>query len=645
MPESQKNYDNIWLSKAKMAFDQSTTFVDNNYRKQWENNIRHFHSKHHTGSKYFKPSYKYRSKMFRPKTRAAIRSNEAAASIAFFSNQDVVSVEPQNPNDDFQQASADLLKELINYRLDKTIPWFLTCLGGFQDAEVMGVVASYQAWEYEETTDGRILKDAPTIEIIPVENIRIAPGAKWTDPINTSPYLIRMIPMYIIDIKRKMEQEDPKTGKPKWKKIDDAELKSANPVRFDSTQMAREGNRGDKYDNDSVEELSDYDIVWIHQNFMQIDGNQDIVFYTVGTKHLLTDPAPIEELYFTGERPIVMGCAVIETHKIYSSGVGQLGENIQDETNDIANQRSDNIKLVLNKRYFAKRGSQVDLKSLVRNVAGSVTLVSDVNTDVKTIDFNDVTSSSFQEQDRLNVDYDDVVGTFSSSTVQSNRKLNETVGGMSMLQGASNNLVEYIIRTFSETWLEPVMRQLMKLEQKYETDMVVLSFAAEKAQLLQKYGIDEVTDALLNQELTTTVKVGMGATDSMAKVTNFMLGVRTISEVIQSTPEGLFDIREIAKEVFGQIGYKDGDRFFIEQLDKQEEDPEKMQMVEMMQQMQIAIEELQGALQEKQSDQDMKLQLGVMKEDGQDRRTEAQLRAGIVMKEMDLLNPVVGEQV
>jgi hypothetical protein len=636
-----KAQKSVWLTNAKQAFDQSTTFMDNNYRKQWENNLRHFQSKHHTGSKYSKASYRYRSKVFRPKTRAATRSSEASASVAFFANQDVVGIEPQNPNDEFQQASADILKELISYRLDKTIPWFQICLGGFQDAQVMGVVASYQAWEYEETKDGKILKDEPNIEIIPIENIRISPSAKWTDPVNSSPYLIRLIPMYVLDVKLKMKQVDSKTGKPKWKHLDDGELKSASPTRFDSTQMTRDGEREDKYDNDST--LSDYDVVWVHQNFMRVDGNQDVVFYTLGTEQLLTDPVPIEEMYFHGERPIVIGCSVIETHRLFSSGVTQLGENIQKEINEVANQRLDNIKLVLNKRYFARRGSQVDLKSLVRNVAGSVTLVSDVNADVKAVEFQDVTGSSYNEQDRLNVDYDDVVGTFSTSTVQSNRQLNETVGGMNMMKGASGSLQEYIIRTFSETWVEPVLRQLMKLEQKYETDMVVLSLAAEKAQIFQKYGIDEITDKLLDQELTTRVNVGMGATDPMTKITNFMLGIRTINEAMQNDPQGKFDIREIAKEVFGRIGYKDGARFFLEKLEGQKEDPEKMQMSEMMQQMQMAIEELQAQLQEKQSEQNTKIELERMKEVGRNRRMGAQLETDMVMKEMDLMNPVAGE--
>jgi hypothetical protein len=38
--------------------------------------------------------------------------------------------------------------------------------------------------------------------------------------------------------------------------------------------------------------------------------------------------------------------------------------------------------------------------------------------DVEALEFDDVTASSYQEQDRLNLDFDDMAGTFSQSSVQ-----------------------------------------------------------------------------------------------------------------------------------------------------------------------------------------------------------------------------------
>lgn len=672
-PEAAPSDPNArWLQMARDAYDSSTTYVDTNYRKQWENNIRHFQSRHHTDSKYNKADYLYRSKLFRPKTRSAIRNNEAAAVAAFFANKDVVSIEARNKKDKMKAASADINRELLNYRLtDGGIPWFILCIGGFQDAQV-NAVCSYQSWEYEEieedveyewldqnnkpimnadgmpkvekTKERRVVKDQPSIKLIPIENVRLHPNASWDDPVNSSPYLIILWPMFVMDVKLRMtdRKKNPKTGTPRWKTLTDGEISSASKRRFDSTRQTREGQREDKTDAAGAGSLSDFDVVWVHQNFMKIDG-MDLVYYTLGTEYMLTDPVPIHEEFFHGERPVVIGTAVIETHKLFASGLGQLGESVQKEINENVNQRMDNVKFVLNKRWFVRRGSQTDVKSITRNVPGGVTLVGDVEKDVKQIDWNDVTSSAYQEQDRLNLDFDEVVGTFSGSTIQSNRRMNETVGGMAMLRGSSNQLTEYAVRTYAETWVEPVLKQLVKLEQYYESDEVVLALAAEKAQLWEQYGINEITDRLLNQDLTVTVNVGMGATDPVLKLQNLTLGVKAVIEVISTVPEDTFlNVAEIVKEIFGFMGYKDGARFVIEEMG---DDPEKMQMQQAIQQLTGIIQQLQAQVQDKNLERRTKLELAKIKEVGQDRRKAADIKSQFTQKIMDLRNPVAGEKV
>ena len=41
------------------------------------------------------------------------------------------------------------MKEILQYRLTKTIPWFLTAVASYQEAQAVGVVVSYQCWEYD----------------------------------------------------------------------------------------------------------------------------------------------------------------------------------------------------------------------------------------------------------------------------------------------------------------------------------------------------------------------------------------------------------------------------------------------------------------------------------------------------------------
>ena len=56
-----------WLELAKNAYSSSTTYVDANYRKKWEDAINMFQSRHPQDSKYNTETYKHRSKLFRPK--------------------------------------------------------------------------------------------------------------------------------------------------------------------------------------------------------------------------------------------------------------------------------------------------------------------------------------------------------------------------------------------------------------------------------------------------------------------------------------------------------------------------------------------------------------------------------------------------
>jgi hypothetical protein len=65
--------------------------------------------------------------------------------------------------------------------------------------------------------------------------------------------------------------------------------------------------------------------------------------------------------------------------------------------------------------------------------------------------------------------------------VQANRKLNETVGGMNILTKDASADRRLPAAHLRRDVGEPVLRQLVLLEQHYETDEVILALAAKKA--------------------------------------------------------------------------------------------------------------------------------------------------------------------
>jgi hypothetical protein len=660
-----------WLQYARTSFDASTDYLDANIRNQWERNIRNWQGRHPVGSKYDSEDYKGRSKLFRPKTRATVRKNEAACAAAFFSSQDLITTTPGDDSDPKQLASAEINQFLLQHRLSKTIPWFLTCVGAFQDTQVAGICVSKQYWHYEERVvhtgdmyprldendnpvvddDGveifdedtytEVVADKPCIDLIPPENVRFHPASDWRDPINSTPCLHVIHPMFAGDVKARMEAVDPKTGQPQWRKLDAGQLASARKLTQDSTRQTREGNREDS--KDEGEEIDDNEVLWPIENFCRWDG-EDWHFWTLGTEHLLTDPKPVREVYLHGIRPYVLGIGVIETHKTIPASKVELGQDQQAELNDHANLRLDNVRLAMNGRPMVRAGKDIDLGLLRRQAPGQPILVRDPQNDIVWDRPPDVTASAYAEQDRLNLDFDEIMGAFSPGSIQANRAMNETVGGMQLLAGGANAIGEYDLRVFTETWVEPVLRQLVKLEQAYETDATILALAAKRSQMLQRLGVDQITDELLQQELTVTVNVGIAATDPMQRIQKFAAAAKILGEII-GNPAAMqvANLPEIAKEVFGAVGYKDGLRFF-----KLDADPQVKQLQQQVQQLTMEKEtkaaetnaKLQADLARIKADSEAKarefqLELAKLREEMQIKREDALFERRMRMEEMN----------
>lgn len=600
-----------WLRLAKEAFEVSTTYLDNNYRATWENNIKHFKGQHQTGSKYYSPAYKYRSKFFRPKTRSMVRQNEAATAAAFFTNSDVLSVEPYDKKDKEQRAAAELRQGLLNHHLQNTIPWFLTLVGGMQDAEVQGVVCSKQYWEYTKRTERMkdpetgeegnyevIDKNKPAIRLVPIEMFRFDPAASWIDPVNSSPYTIEMIPMYVYEVKEKIAAGE-------YEDVDLKYFQQALVSDYDTTRQSRE-NRQDSQETKHSKELGDFDKVYVHENIIRRKG-RDIHFYTLGTSVRLTKPRPLGEVYFHNIRPYVLGCAILEAHNSMPPAIVELTAPIQKETNEIVNSRIDNVKLVLNKRYIVKRGQQVDLQSLIRNAAGSITLANNPDSDIREMEFSDVTGSSYAEQDRLNLDMDELAGSFSNSSIQANRKMNETVGGMQMARSAAGGMTQYLINVFSETWVEKVLRQFDLLIQFYEDDIKLIMLIANEANIIAQYNV-EITPLLMRLPAKVIVNVTNSATDPIIRLEQFLQAIQKYNEIAQTAAPGM-DLTEIRKEIFGKLGYKNGSRFFMD---------EEGEEAGMIKQLQAQLQQLTQALEDQgakaQAEQEGKIAIAQLQE-------------------------------
>lgn len=572
-----------FLKLSREAFDSSSTFIEANLRPDWDYSIRAFKSEHAAGSKYLSPEYASRSRLFRPKTRTVIRKNEAAGAVALFSNMELVDMQPADPDNVMSVASRDAMKAVLEWRLQNSIPTFEIVMGGIQDAQTQGMVCSYQYWEYQIKNGVRV-KDKPCVDLRPIENIGLDGGASWLDPVGTSPYFYDIIPMPVCQVRGMMNSTDGKTGQPKWKKLDDKIIQRARPDVFNSLRKTRLGKSEDPHEAAKAG-LSDFDYVWVFRWFMRDHLDDDYTYYTLGNEDLLTDAMPLEKVYHHGIRPYVMGYSVLETHKAFKPPLPVLLRPLQQELNAVGNDRLDNVKFVLHKRWLVARGRQVDVQSLVRGAPGGVTLTTDPKTDVQESNWPDVTSSAYVETDRLNADFGELAGDFSPNTRLANKGSNDTLGGNKLAAMGAGLMTDYLLRTITETWWEKVLRQLVKLEAAYEDDQKVLAICAKKAKLFPRYGISQITDQMLNDDVTLTVNMGMGGSNPDNRLQKFLMVTTAADEMVLRAPPGA-NVQERLKELYSLAGYRDGSRFVSDNVD-----PRLAKAMQMVQQL---TEQLKG---------------------------------------------------
>lgn len=583
--EQTENPSIDYLKLVRDARPRLTQYYTENLQAPLDANYRAFRNKHFAGSKYWHTDYRNRSKLFRPKTRTAVRKSDAAAVAALFSTSDAVKMSPGDDSNPLQAANAALIQEVFNYRTDRTsgmaaMPWFRICAGAHQDGMITSACVSKQYWKLElrkagtreeiDPTTGETVRtevyepfiDRPDSLLIPLENIEIDPAASWLAPIQSAAVFIAKYPMSIDEVIGM--QEHPLNP---WNKLSEDQLRgyaSTTDQAARQTRQAREGGN-DRLDSRYTGTRS-FEIVWVYEVFIRYRG-EDICFYAAQDKAYLTEPKPVREIYPEqgGERPYTFGVINLESHRLFPMSPVESWQQQQIEINDFANLILDTAKLGVAPVTKVVRGKNVDLTSLTRRGPNSQIIVEDEK-DVTWDKPPDVSASAFSIVERLNVDFDDQAGQFNSGSVQTNRSLNETVGGMRLIAGSANAVTEFDQRVWIETWVEPTIAQIVKLIQYYENDETILALCGKRAKLLQKFGVSAVDDHLMQQQVTVRVDAGVGNADPMERLAKMAQVTGVLMPLFKDNPkvasgELEIDLKAISDEAWGLAGWRDGDRF------------------------------------------------------------------------------------
>lgn len=548
--------DAWWMQTARQCIADSETYLDVAKREQIDRNLANFRSAHPKGSKYHRPEYAGRSQLFLPKTRAVALRTEAASAAAFFTTEDVTHIKAANEANVEQAAGADLWHGILEHRLRHDIKWFQTVIGAVQDAFVQGICIACQSWDYRVDGDGDVTHDKPAVRLVPIERFRFSPAADWRDVVGDSEYIVEDMPMTVAKVKDKMRANE-------WAYAADSVIAASRKSKSEK-KLDRDG-QANKEEADTV--LA-HMIASVHKIILRHEGI-DYIWYMLGTEHMLTRPTRLKDVHPLGSRLYVVGAMTIEAHSPVPQAMAELLQSLQAEANHIKNERRDNVALVLSPRMLLDTSASIDARTLSLAVPGGVITGTNVQNAVEPLVTPDVTASAYAEEDRNNAAIDEMAGSFNPSSVNTNRNMGDTATGMELLAADSNVMTEYHLEIFATTFVEPVLQQVLLLEQHYEDDFSIFAEAAQAKDIAGKYQTDALTEGMLQASVKLTVKVGVDATNperKAAKLNNLM---------VMGTNLGIaMDGPALFAEAAGTLGFASGQQFVIAPEEQQEQPPD-----------------------------------------------------------------------
>jgi hypothetical protein len=609
-----------WLSLARRADEDSSLYWQSELQQRVRSAVDHFNSRHAAGSKFAQPGYpSLRSKLFRPKTRALINKMTAQGANAFFATSDVVQIEAANKGDQKQVEAAKFRRSLLNHHLSRTVPWFRLLSAALIDADTVGVAITRSWWRRESVKTYSLdemgqpieeelkLFDCPWVSLVPIEDFGLHPQCDWLDPIGSSPYIIhreyRSVESILAAIER---QKDAGGYGPAYLPLSRTELETMATTSDVSDRSGDRAKRNAGRTDPAQQQATDarFRMLLVHMVTMRVE-NVDWYYETIGSQAMLSKPVPLSIAQFGWPtRGYSMGSCWIAPHSAYPEGSAGLNTSMQQELNENVNQRIDNIRQTMNSRHLVRRGSAVDLNALMRSTPGSIVLTGDPNGDVRPLPVKEFSNTVYQEADRIGVEMDDLAGVFGGASVQTNRQLSQTVGGMDLLGENANVISEFKLRCFSETLIEPTLRQLDELITKFETDEAVIEIciadsmveldpqvAAEidkqfpkpepppppaegqppppEPEDTNKPARDEAIKVAMQKKalemfrapMRVSTSVGFGNTSPQKRLERMSIAMQNI-QAFAPMMLGSIDPVEVVKEVMGAAGFDNGSRFF-----------------------------------------------------------------------------------
>ena len=580
------DFEEDMLSLANEAYNSSTDYLNTYKVREWIDAYQLYNGEHTKDTRFFdKNRPHYLSKFFIPKTYEFIVTQTSFIKQSMFNGNGIIDCQIYNDYDKEAQVQADFFKTFLEYRLKSDKNWFFKhIISQYQDAHLTNFPCSKVAYDFKN--------EKAVVKPISVERIRIHPQADPLDPVNSSPYLIHIIPMYVYQVKKRMKSKN----EDKWLELSDDDLIKTIHTLENDVASARNNFESDINNNDGDTSLKDHQIIYIHENFIIGEDGEDYCFYTLGPDKLLSKIYKTTDLYFHG-RPFIIGSVMLESGRVYPKAPVIHAKPLQEMLNELQNMSNDIKRKVAMPNYLVSRKVH-DLYALESAKPGSYIKVNDPTSDI--VPLNTQTQVNGLQEGIMTAatHIDDMLGRYGISTAQSRANANSSVGGMQQQASSANLISELYLSTFVETYVEPLLEMYLSVELKYNgtnkplVKKIFKDYGVENRALEKGVMVEDLPTQLskMTKELKIGINAGIGASNPDMKFQKIIATLSQLSKLAsEMNPNMPYNMEEIIKETLSIQGYKNPSKFI-----KKTEDPMVAQLQQQVQQLQQQLQTLES---------------------------------------------------
>ena len=241
--------------------------------------------------------------------------------------------------------------------------------------------------------------------------------------------------------------------------------------------------------------------------------------------------------------PFIIGNLIPQITYNDEDGVRLYGESpisiilpLQQEINTRRNQQIDAIDLSLNPRVLLQLGGGIDPIAFKKG-AGEIISCNDPNA-VKFFTPPSINEGSFDVQ-RLDLEAQEAIGVTAYNSGVNSTQLNQTATGVSILSSEANTRIQSLIRSYNETFIEPMLTRLAKLIYKYDTKFFTLE--------MSKPPLD----------LVASINTGLGATNKQLQLQNYQVAFNMFAQI-----QNVQGMLRIVQDMLPLLGIKNKEDYF-----------------------------------------------------------------------------------